>query len=722
MSYHMYIHMQTVRERSEGSLVMKESARLLNGCLRAHTASPSSYHHLLAVFLYSSQMIYRIFNSCQNLKVHRTAKTHRLGDSTDTTDEVKLDTRSEDIEKDAQILLTALRNLIVPLVQSVVPNASAEFDGRPEEKNLLIALQNYVTSIIGGQDQADNRDEKRITRVVNLKALNVPKAPEKPKDGVSHNTYKIQEKLRHHKQNVVRFNFPVGPRTGDAFELGNLLEVLREQVFNLLPIRLLRFERLDNTDMLRISLLDQAEIYSSLARQFAHTYISIQVDDSTRWNQLNAVTRYAILSHTWLRSTPGELSYDVWNKRSKTFDLTHPGYEKLVQFCRASLLNHGVSLGWMDTVCIDKASSSELDESIRSMYKWYQNSFMCITYLSETETLSQLAKDPWFSRGWTLQELLAPDHLKFYNRTWGQLTAEPNDKYDENIQEQIKIATTITTEELLANHLIQVPISRKMQWAAKRQVTRAEDIAYSLMGLFDISMSIAYGEGAKLAFSRLIKEILGNCKYDILDVFNWGGEYMTRISTLLPSSPQAFLERDDLLDVSPILMEPLTLTHMGLRVPVLIVPTKVAISSVTARYNPKGDYFSSVSPNHPEGFILPSVQGGQKFDFSCNVLDFEAFRPRVQETDRRYAFAVLNCTGDEHNIDIPLFCFAILIRYIVDDILLTPIAPIDKVASIFPIIFPLRKIPTELETATDNHLIRREELGCHGMQSLSMYI
>ncbi|KAF9471746.1 hypothetical protein BDN70DRAFT_768075, partial [Pholiota conissans] len=229
--------------------------------------------------------------------------------------------------------------------------------------------------------------------------------------------------------------------------------------------------------------------------------------DSTHLDQLIKLTHYAILSHTWLRSSPGELSYDAWNKG--TFDLTHPGYEKLVHFCRASLVNHGISLGWMDTVCIDKSSSSELDESIRLMYKWYQNSAVCITYLSNTDTVSQLAKDPWFTRGWTLQELLAPEMIKFYKRTWRQLTAEPNDRYDEIIQKQITMATTITPQELiLKDSMWHVPLSRKMQWAAKRQVTRAEDMAYSLMGIFNVSISVAYGEGDDLAFSRLIKEIL----------------------------------------------------------------------------------------------------------------------------------------------------------------------------------------------------------------------
>ncbi|KAF9477633.1 hypothetical protein BDN70DRAFT_765644, partial [Pholiota conissans] len=236
---------------------------------------------------------------------------------------------------------------------------------------------------------------------------------------------------------------------------------------------------------------------------------------------LNSLTKYAILSHTWARSIAGEVSYNEWCNGS--LDLTQPGFKKLVHFCRAALENHGMSLGWMDTVCIDKSSSSELDESIRSMFKWYQNSSICITYLAETENLTDMVNDSWFTRGWTLQELLAPTFIKFYDRVWNQLTTSKNDKRNADIQAQIELATSITEKELLSTHLPGLSVSRKMQWAARRRVTRTEDTAYSLMGLFDISMSIAYGEGGQQAFVRLIKEILSTSKYRTLDIFNWGG-------------------------------------------------------------------------------------------------------------------------------------------------------------------------------------------------------
>ncbi|KAF9470035.1 hypothetical protein BDN70DRAFT_764170, partial [Pholiota conissans] len=225
---------------------------------------------------------------------------------------------------------------------------------------------------------------------------------------------------------------------------------------------------------------------------------------------VDSVSEYAILSHTWLHSEPGEINYDSWHNQN--FDLLHPGYRKLVQFSRTALEHHGMSFGWMDTVCIDKSSSSELDESIRSMYKWYQGSSMCITYLAESLSVADMANDSWFTRGWTLQELLAPKMLKFYDHNWNQLTSSFNDKRHEGVLEQIECATPITGEEIKAlvryTTMSYYPISRRMKWAANRRVTRGEDIAYSLMGIFDISMPIAYGEGEDIAFDRLINEII----------------------------------------------------------------------------------------------------------------------------------------------------------------------------------------------------------------------
>ncbi|KAF8179857.1 hypothetical protein BJ912DRAFT_799170, partial [Pholiota molesta] len=233
---------------------------------------------------------------------------------------------------------------------------------------------------------------------------------------------------------------------------------------------------------------------------------------------------YAILSHTW-NAAPGELTYGDWQNGS--LDDTHPKCQKLVNFCRVAWKHHKLTLGWIDTVCINKASSAELDESVRSMYKWYSSADVCITYLAATNTALNMHADPWFTRGWTFQELVAPEVVKFYDMDWDLLSYEANDKKNPIILKEIELATTITRDEL-DSFLPRLPIqntlsiSRRMQLAAKRQVTREEDIAYCLMGIFGVSIMTAYGEGGDRAFFRLVEEIFRSTK-DVSDIFNWAG-------------------------------------------------------------------------------------------------------------------------------------------------------------------------------------------------------
>ncbi|KAF9482051.1 hypothetical protein BDN70DRAFT_802216, partial [Pholiota conissans] len=238
-------------------------------------------------------------------------------------------------------------------------------------------------------------------------------------------------------------------------------------------------------------------------------------------NLVKNVAAYAILSHTWLRSNPGEITYSDWiNQR---FNFNDSGYQKLTKFCQTAFADHDISLGWMDTICINKDSSSELDESIRSMYKWYQSSKICVVYLAEALKIPEIHQDPWFIRGWTLQELLAPKVAKFYNRNWVKFEADSrNDKpyWSRNslkkftkvdsptIMDQIQHATTISKNELL--DISYMPFSRRMELAAKRKVTREEDMAYSLMGIFNVSIAIAYGEGSVRAFLRLLEAVLNS--------------------------------------------------------------------------------------------------------------------------------------------------------------------------------------------------------------------
>ncbi|KAF9476857.1 hypothetical protein BDN70DRAFT_811532, partial [Pholiota conissans] len=303
-----------------------------------------------------------------------------------------------------------------------------------------------------------------------------------------------------------------------------------------MPIRLLCFEKQGTS--LRISLVERGAIYARIAAlSLAECEEQALKTNGDAFQLSERNTQYAILSHTWLSASLGEFTYNDWH--SGSFDTEGPGYKKLLNFCKVAYSTHEVSYGWVDTVCINKESSSELDESIRSMYNWYQRAKVCLVYLAETETLSDMDLDPWFTRGWTLQELLAPRVVKFYSRNWRQFVVNSeNDKENVEITKHIALATTITRLELYSIS----SISRKMELAAKRKVTREEDTAYSLMGLFDVSFSTAYGEGKTRAFSRLLQAILASSQSP-LDLLNWGGSTSSLVtirSGMLPASPEAY--------------------------------------------------------------------------------------------------------------------------------------------------------------------------------------
>jgi hypothetical protein len=404
--------------------------------------------------------------------------------------------------------------------------------------------------------------------------------------------------------------------------MGRLQVAVREHVFSKMPIRLLHFTdnpRIPGTK-LQITLLERNDVYGrtvqeiqasfsermfkermvkeeeTMRREF--TFLGPPLESRIIKDIIQENTKYAILSHTWLRGSDREVTYGAWQLRQ--FDAQQPGYQKLANFCRSAWKDHGLSFGWMDTVCINKDSSSELDESIRSMYKWYKNSGVCITYLAETVALDDVHRDPWFTRGWTFQELLAPDHMSFYNKDWKTFVpcTLRGDKFNPDILNQIYKAMAITEEELHAS--TSLCTSRKMQLAAKRNVMREEDIAYSLMGICDVSISIAYGEGAKRAFFRLMTEILSTSS-EVVDIFNCAQPG----SSIIPSGPSAYLQcSKDIMRIShwP-LIEPLLLTHVGLRMSILLMPS-LHENDPYFKHEPIGDYYAT-------------------FEFKSRIISFE---------------------------------------------------------------------------------------------------
>ncbi|EWG37410.1 hypothetical protein FVEG_14765 [Fusarium verticillioides 7600] len=258
--------------------------------------------------------------------------------------------------------------------------------------------------------------------------------------------------------------------------------------------------------------------------------------------------RYAILSHVWGED---EVTFQDVASGDPEEALHLERYSKLRESCRMAR-SLKLDYLWIDTCCIDKSSSAELSEAINSMFRWYAESTICIAFLedvpsseSEEEWRKTFLNSRWFTRGWTLQELIAPGKVIFYGRDWQRLGSRAE------LKEDIKSATGINYELLDTTHhmaeirqsqLGEFSVAQKMFWAAGRETTRPEDIAYCLLGIFDINMPLLYGEGQVKAFKRLQEEILKST--DDESIFAWrqpryrvdGKTYWS----LLANSPSAF--------------------------------------------------------------------------------------------------------------------------------------------------------------------------------------
>ncbi|KAN0067835.1 TPR-like protein [Elaphomyces granulatus] len=219
------------------------------------------------------------------------------------------------------------------------------------------------------------------------------------------------------------------------------------------------------------------------------------------------IPHYAILSHTW-RADTEEVSFkdmiDGTGKR-KT------GYDK-IRFCGEQAGRDGLEYFWIDTCCIDKSSSAELHEAINSMFRWYRDAAKCYVYLADvsldTDIKSSqlpwelsLRKSRWFTRGWTLQELVAPTIVEFFSEEGEQLGNK------KSLERHIHEVTGIPIKALRGSPLSDFSVRERMLWAEKRETTREEDKAYSLLGIFDVYMPLIYGEGRENAFRRLREEM-----------------------------------------------------------------------------------------------------------------------------------------------------------------------------------------------------------------------
>jgi hypothetical protein len=237
---------------------------------------------------------------------------------------------------------------------------------------------------------------------------------------------------------------------------------------------------------------------------------------------LGKIPSYAILSHRW---EDEELSFgDV------TPEYQHlKGYQKVKAFCEEAEKND-FQYVWVDTCCIDKKSSAELGEAINSMYMWYERADICYAYLCDIQGNRGIAESSWFTRGWTLQELLAPTSLQFYDSRWSPIAS----RYE--LSAELEVITGIPQLALRSFRHDDFCVAEKMAWAARRQTTREEDSAYCLLGLFNVNMPLLYGEGSK-AFLRFQEEIM-KVSTD-LSILLWQGR-ASPMNGMLAAAPSSF--------------------------------------------------------------------------------------------------------------------------------------------------------------------------------------
>ncbi|OTB06721.1 hypothetical protein M426DRAFT_318783 [Hypoxylon sp. CI-4A] len=272
-----------------------------------------------------------------------------------------------------------------------------------------------------------------------------------------------------------------------------------------------------------------------------------------------AKTPYAILSHVW--GSEEILFHEARDERAKIED--RAGWKKITRFCAAAK-KHGFAYAWVDTCCIDKRSSADLTEAINSMYNYYRDASLCFIYLEDVhpcanrdQLLAAVSTTRWLTRGWTLQELLASAQRCFFATDWSKIEGETE------LLDTIAESTGIN-RSLLGNRdmLRDFCIAERMKWAAKRNTTREEDRAYSLMGLFGVNIPALYGEGARNAFKRLQLEIM-QTSFD-MTIFAWRGNYES--SGLLARSPADFVDTPPLGLWAPWDLSAFAMTNIGLTI------------------------------------------------------------------------------------------------------------------------------------------------------------
>ncbi|KAK9424618.1 putative Heterokaryon incompatibility domain-containing protein [Seiridium unicorne] len=283
---------------------------------------------------------------------------------------------------------------------------------------------------------------------------------------------------------------------------------------------------------------------------------------------------YAILTHTWDEGE--EITYQdwtAWELGQNDAASRKKGLQKILRTCEQAVADR-LNWVWVDTNCIDKRSSSELTEAINSMFAYYRDAEICYAYMADvpstsiddTELSELFCHSRWFTRGWTLQELLAPRKLIFYSQTWERIGSKTGSS------NAISSITGIDVSYLCGQtDLIMASVAKKMSWLSTRTTTRVEDIAYCMLGLFDINMPLLYGEGTK-AFTRLQEEIIRSCHDHTIFCWTWNSSVPQNWVSMLAPFPQTF--KDSSNYVKRVRLEslaPYSTTNLGLSISLPVI-------------------------------------------------------------------------------------------------------------------------------------------------------
>ncbi|KAI9772610.1 MAG: hypothetical protein M1839_002423 [Geoglossum umbratile] len=324
------------------------------------------------------------------------------------------------------------------------------------------------------------------------------------------------------------------------------------------------------------------------------------------------VPRYAILSHTW------DEEEVTFQDMEGTRVANKKGHEKVKSCCSVARAS-GLKYVWIDTCCIDKTSSAELSEAINSMYRWYQEADVCYGYLADVPSKAVFSSSRWFTRGWTLQELIAPSTVIFLDEEWKELGTKANLRHYVSACAGIPVSILSGDDDLET-----FSIAQRMSWAAKRKTSRIEDRAYCLLGIFGINMPLIYGE-RETAFTRLQEEIMRIS--DDHSLFAWKSS--DNRGGLLATSPAAFIGSNNIVQFNSFntFNNPLTVSSRGIHLEIRLIgigPRGLGLAILHCKERDGGDKPIAI---YVKDLFLTMDRFERVWSEEFKQLDLRKFRP-----------------------------------------------------------------------------------------------